>query len=391
MNLIRKNKFAKLITFTVVLVSIFSPIIRDIFLADKKEPKEIALILSTYLLLFFLIDYIENQSKIYWIKKYHYPKSFEIVLNNILPTYRENSKGFGNHSIEHNNIVDRIIKSPIDYTNETLSGNQAPVFKPNETYLEDIYNDDLSHIVAITAENPNLWIDPTLSFFMINCCAVTLINKFNSNITEAKKFKMNHLIDDKSYSDYVKKDTDDVLRNLNERLDLSEFEFVRFILFSEEQKDCLKHTVFPSLKATQDLFRIKSFFLQNDKIKENLKSEYDVYTGFINALWDRIIEHHKFEDSKILEIINRRKIKHIPEFLILFKKNKQVIIHTYINGKPYQTPLNNHSKGVNSDYSAATNLIAYLANCRLQKETCDWFPTTTEKTLNSKNTFIDWN
>jgi hypothetical protein len=391
MNQFTKNLTAKILAALLIGVSFFLEMIREVFLAENKNIREIVLIISTYILLYLFLNYLENLYKTYRIKKYHYPKSFGIVLKDILPSYLENSKSFNSHSIEHNNTVDRIIKSPIDYTNETLSGNQAPVFKPNETYLEDIYNDDLSHIVAITAENPNLWIDPTLSFFMINCCAVTLINKFNSNATAAKKFKMSHLSNDKLYSDYVKIDTADVLRNLNERKDLSEFEFVRFILFSEEQKDCLKHTVFPSLKATQDLFRIKSFFLQNDKIKENLKSEYDIYTGFINALWDRIIEHHKFEDSKILEIIKRRKEKHIPEFLILFKKNKQVIIHTYINGNPYQTPLNNHSKGVNSDYAAATNLIAYLANCRLQKENCDWFPTTTEKNLNSKNTYIDWN
>jgi hypothetical protein len=342
------------------------------------------------------INKIEEEKKNEENKLLHFPKSYPVVSNKIIPTFYENSKSSGNFNISHNNTIDKIIKSPIDYTHETLSGNQAPIFNPNEKYLEDIYSEELSHIVAITAENPNLWLDPTLCFYMINCCAVSLVNKFNNSNKTVSKLKICDFNNDITYENFVKTESNVILKRLKEKKDLENFEFIRFFIFNKEQEYCLKDTVFPSLKASQDLFRIKSFFIQDDKLKLNLKTEYRTYLSFIDDIWDRIAQHHNFnpadeEQKKIISIIENRKLKHIPEFLILFKKNKEIIIHTYISGKAYTTPLGNHTTGVHDDYSAAKSLIAYLANCRIKNSKCDWYPEYNDnvKTLNIRKSYID--
>lgn len=393
-NLLKKMReylftsFYSIISLTIAIIVFVVPVVRDLLISEKLDLKELILIFSTYILLCIFVKNLEKQLIHKTISKKHYPRSFKIVSKNILRAYHENSKSASDHAIEYNNSIDKIIKSPIDYANETLKGNKAPEFNPNDEYLDELFDDDISYIVAVTAENPNLWIDPTLCFYMTNCCAVSLINKLNEDIYKGQKIIMRDYNDDNTYELFVKSETDDILTLLKRQEKLKKFEFVRFLIFDNEQKDYLEHSVFPSLKASQDLFRIKSFFIQNDNFQKNLGAEYETYIGIINEIWDRIKINNVIIDDKAIKIINKRKEKHIPEFLILFKKNSEVVIHTYINGKAYKTPFINGKDDVNSDNSAIKLLVAYLAKCRLKNTKCDWTPTGDK--LNKKRSYIAW-
>ena len=168
-----KNRTSKIVSFIIFVIMMTIGSVRDFLIADHIDTKEIVTIVATLILIMLLGDFIERRILYYKINKKHYPKSFNVVKNYILPAFIDRSKS--NSYISENNNLDKIIKSPIDYTKETLSGNEAPIFRPNESYLEEIFDDDITHIVAITSENPNMWLDPTLSFYLVNCCAVSLI------------------------------------------------------------------------------------------------------------------------------------------------------------------------------------------------------------------------
>lgn len=377
------SKMLGIFVHGIILMISFS---RDLLIAEHIDQKEIVLIVVTFLLIMIIFDWIERRYTFFKINKKHYPRSFNVVKNDILPAFIDRSKS--KLCIRENNNRDKIIKSPIDYTKETLSGNVAPIFRPNEKYLEEIFDDDITHIVAITSENPNMWLDPTLSFYLVNCCAVSLIRKFNNN--GASKLKICDFDDDDGYKDFVALEANQLLENLKQRKNTTSFEFIRFLIFTEEQKKCLKNTIFPSIKASQDLFRINSFFLQKDQIENSLAAEYATYLRFITEIWERIKNYHTIEDDESLNVIKKREDEHIAEFLILFKNENKVIIHTYINGKAYQTPLDENGGGVINDYEAVQHLIAYLAECRLKKGQCDWTPKNVNNVLNSTKSYIDW-
>lgn len=317
----------------------------------------------------------------------HFPNSYKIVKEQIKPRIEEKSKS--NDFIDINKDIDRTIKSPLDYTHETLTGNQAPYFKPNEPYLEEIYGDDIDYIVAITAENPNLWLDPTLCFYMANCYAVSLINQAQKHI--GKKMVVKDFNTEEEYLKFINKEDISVLETLKEKKSLNNFEFIRFFIFTEQQKECLEKTVFPSLKASQDLFRIKSFFLLKENIEKQLKGKgFPIYKGYVEALWDRIVAQCPNKDEKMTDIVEMRKKNTIPEFLILCKKDKTVVIHTYIHGKPYCVKLKNNVHDVDNDYEAVKTIIAYLADCRLKNDKCDWLPSQSKENLNTSKSYIDW-
>ncbi len=337
-------------------------------------------------LISIMIDkYINKIKKVESAKK-HFPMSYPIVEDEISQKFIDKS-GSENYK-GTNNKIDKTIKSPLEYTRETLHGNQAPFFNPNEQYLEEIYNDDLAHIVAITAENPNLWLDPTLCFYMINCCAVSLIRKINSGIIT--KLRVSDFRNDTTYTEIVTKESKLVLDKLKNKEIFDKFEFIRFFLFDEDQKECLNNTVLPSLKASQDLFRIKSFFIKKDSVKNCLPKSFNEYESCIKTIWDSFISSTNNLNDESKKIIEKRKAKLLPEFLILFKKDENIVIHTYVNGKPYHKEF---LKGTASDsfvYEAIRSLTSILSECRLTKGNCDWFPTNNDGTLNKTKSYIDF-
>ena len=316
----------------------------------------------------------------------HFPKSYPIIKENILHVINEKSKVQLSTAINNDKEIDKTITSPLEYIHETLIGNPAPDFNPNAPYLEEIYSKDVKCIVAITAENPNLWLDPTLCFYMTNCCAVSLMNHANKNV--GKEIEVKDFNTGLEYSTFVETKYVPILQKLERKIDLIDFEFIRFLIFTERQRECLEKTVFPSLKAIQDLFRIKSFFIQKDKLQNNLGNEYSLYRVCVETIWQRIVSHNNITDEEILKIVNDRKDNLIPEFLFLFKNNGNIVIHTYIKGEPYCAPLHDNVSHVEGNENVIRNLIAYLAKCRLKNEKCDWVPS--GENLNTKKSYIDW-
>jgi len=329
-------------------------------------------------------------------KNKHFPNSYPIIDKKIPHVINQKSQVQLINNIADDIDIDNIIASPLEYTHETLIGNNAPSFKPNAEYLEEIYSNEIDYIVAITAENPNLWLSPTLCFYMANCYAVSLLNHAKKN--EDKIIFVDNFEEDTEYHNLkTTKQCKPILEKLQDEKRLEDFQFIRFLIFSETQEECLKDTVFPSLKASQDLFRIHSFFIRQDKIASRLEDKYQEYINSVNIIWDRFISNYRpTPKSKFKNVVDIRKgnVKEnvqgnvIPEFLILFKKNEKIEIHTYINGEPHFIKLDNNNNLDKGIIAAAKKLIAFLAECRLKNQKCDWNPN--EKTLNSSKSYIDW-
>ena len=386
-----KSKFVGLVV-SGLLIAI--AIARDLILSKDHSLKEIFTIISTFFLIEIISDYIEASIRIKNIKKKHFPMSFPIVNDKIIEAFHKKSKTKDNGHIRDNKRLDRIIKPPVEYTKEVLTGNTTPPFEPNAKYLEEIYDNDITHIVAITAENPNLWLDSTLSFYMLNCCAVSLIRKKNEH-TDKKTIVIKDLENKAIYNKFKNKSIE-TLTKLSKNETLTSFEFIRFILFNNEHYDCLHDSVFPSLKASQDLFKIKSYFLNYEKIKNNTgKNIYENYSKNVKDLWDIILKikenkrelHNEFEVFK--EIVSKRKENILPEFLLLYKKNGDIILHTYLAGNDERV---HFKKGDKIYYDNVlvllNNIISFLASYRLKNNTDDWVPN--DRNFNSKKSYIDW-
>lgn len=259
-----------------------------------------------------------------------------------------------------NQEINSYIQSPLEYVNEILQGNQVPTFKPDDSYQDVIYEDKIKYIVAITAENPNLFLDPTIGFYMSNCYAVSLIRHVNDFIKKNHQDNPNLIpqlkVCNLSDSDFLKIEDDrqTIIDNLKNKNALTNFEFIRFFIYDKDQGECCNKAVFPSLKASQDLFRTFSFYIQKEELKDSL-SEQDwkeeppkiLKLGKEINKWDRLHEINK----KILELYNRfckkdykakevqkdRIEKTIPEFLFVFYEDT-IGIHTYLGGVYYRIP-----------------------------------------------------
>ena len=385
-----RSKLSGLFIFAIIMGVELS---RDLILSEERSGKEIFTIISTLILIEIITDYIEILVRIKNIKKKHFPMSFPVVNNTILNAFHIKAKTKDKEHIRSNNRIDRIIKPPVEYTKEVLTGNTTPPFEPNAKYLEEIYEDDISHIVAITAENPNLWLDSSLSFYMLNCCAVSLIRKKNENKNKTTMV-IKDLENNQIYQKFKAKSID-TLENLSQNKKPSGFEFIRFILFNDEHYKCLHDSVFPSLKASQDLFKIKSYFLNYENVKKSTsENDYKTYSKNVNNLWDIILNikkrktelHNEIDIFK--EIVNKRKENVLPEFLLLYKSNGEIILHTYIAGRDERV----HFKKSNNNYQEVSlhlnNIIKFLASYRLKNGDDDWNPN--ESNFNSKKSYIDW-
>lgn len=309
------------------------------------------------ILITYIIDKIVHECS----TKKHFHYSHKIVKKQIVEIYSE--KAVLKRYLSINKDIDRIIKSPLEYVAETLEGNLAPHFSPDCHGFNEIYDGKVKLIIAVTAENPNLWLDPTICFYLINCCAVSLLKKKGSytNI-EIRDFN-NSLI----YRNYIQEqlNTLDDLTTKDWENALKEFEFFRFFLYDGQQRACLSNTVFPSLKASHDLFQMKSYFNQREEIERilKLKNKLGDYYAHIDFLWDEISNQNLSDD--FTRIINKRKEKHLPEFLFLFKtiensENHSVTVHTFIDGIPYFVEYEESDRG-NDGYQQIQSLISYIA------------------------------
>ncbi|GHT29229.1 hypothetical protein FACS189432_08250 [Bacteroidia bacterium] len=331
----------------------------------------------------FFTYLIDKQIRINRTKK-QIPILYEIVTKHISDVYSD--------KVSSENYRD-IIKSHLEYVAETLNGNLVQNFNPNDHYLKELYDENVKLVIALTAENPNLWLDPTMYFYLINCCVVSLLKNENNNGT---KLKMKDFVNSFGYQEEIirQKKTLEKFTKLkwDWTTDLNNFDFFRFFLYDGKQKECLETTVFPSLKASHDLFNIKSYFNQRGDIENRLKERNQLgdFYAHIDFLWNEIGKQ-KFSKS-FREVIDKRKKEHLPEFLFLFKETDEdrsihtVTVHTYVDGNPYFVEYK-ESPTSNNGYQKVQSLVSYIAQS-VYDTTEQYIPA--EKYLNTKKSYIKW-
>lgn len=374
-----------LITTGTILVATFSWIF-------SKYTRTVTL--TEIAILSIALTYIIDSTLHTFRTKKHFPLSYKIVTQQIIEIYSK--KAILKDYQSTNNSIDKIIKSPLEYAAETLKGNLAPQFRPNDRYLEEIYDDKVKLVIAVTAENPNLWLDPTLCFYLINCCAVSLLkSKPNGALNLITRDFINSL-------NYQRKITEqlDTLNKLTRlawdwRNDFKDFDFFRFFIYDREQKECLEKTVFPSLKASHDLFNIKSYFNQKEQIEESLRNNNKLpdFYAHIEFLWNEMDTKNKSSVSDYIafkKIINKRKDDHSPEFLFLFKSHdaniRSVTVHTFVDGKPYHVEYEENATN-NNGYQIIQSLVSHIA----QSVQCieeQYIPTGSH--LNTSKSCLEW-
>ena len=331
----------------------------------------------------FIIDYYSRKKK---LRDKHYDLSYPIIEVDIPDAFSQ--KSVLASDIENNKKIDVIIKPPLDYVLETLNGNFAPTFNPNEDYFDEMFSETTTHIIVITAENPSLSVDPTISFFMSNCEAVTLLRHIQSNPN--KRLTTMDFETNEKYRRFYSKITEEIITKLQNDGEISmlpnSFEFIRFIMYNEKDKKYLQDGVFPAFKSTQDLFRIKSFFIAKDSMKNDIIEEsiYNRYEVDIRSIWEEIKTKYitKYENRKEFSKQIDKKINDIiPEFVLFFKSDK-ILLYTYIHGDYCWIK-------INRDDIRIKDILSCLATCyKIQEENeSNWNPTITDN-LNKKWSYL---
>lgn len=308
------------------------------------------------------------------------------------------------NSHDENKEMDRYIQSPIEYAKETLKGNSVPIFKPDDPSQDLIFNSGIKYIVAITAENPNLWMDPTVCFYMANCYAVSLMNQTNKAIREAsgKNMKIKRIVvkqrdDLKEKIEIIEKGIIDEL--CHDSKHLNEFEFIRFFMFTKSQKESCENTVFPSLKAAQDLFRTHSFYINKGIMKERMDDKWGDFGEVVKRLWSLFDETPVDKGGKA--VLDKRKKEIIPEFLFLYYDNK-IVVQSYLNGVPVKEEVKKSTKYKTKikrnchygDYKIMddiSKLVSSLASYVRDKDYQDDSAFMNNANMvNNNNAFLDW-
>jgi hypothetical protein len=95
------------------------------------------------------------------------------------------------------------------------------------------------------------------------------------------------------------------------------------------------------------------------------------------------------EDEKFDERINIRKNDNTPEFLLLFKRNGDILIYTYVNGKPYDIRIDHNDTIF---VCIVKGILALLAECYEEQDNqnANWKPTTIKKNLNTRYSYLCW-
>lgn len=165
-----------------------------------------------------------------------------------------------------------------------------------------------------------------------------------------------------------------------------DFEFIRIFMYDEHQSKCCDNAVFPSLKASQDLFRTISFYIQKEKLKDSLNnlSSWEILYGINEYLW-RLFDITCKRNPRAKEVQERRIKDVIPEFLFVFYKDK-IGIHTYLGGTYCKKMV--YYKSDDGDKDNICNLIKILA--RYINDDVDKGQLLLGEEKNDHNTFIDW-
>jgi len=312
----------------------------------------------------------------------HFPR-FAKISTEIKQSIKDKSMSNDQGHKKTDNDIDKIIESPLRYVNQTLNGNEAPKFNADDSYMNAIFDKDVKYIVAITAEDPNLWLDPTLCFYMTNCYAVSVMRQANKENNQNKKMVVRDFSEEQSLNVFNKKRKDvlDDLSSTGTNFFDNGFEFVRFFLYNKEQKECCENTVFPSLKAAQDLFNTQSYFIQKDAESFNsyIQQNYS-YNSLVQSIWTLFKKHNFAKEYN--SRIESRIASNSPEFLVLFKKSK-IIIYTYINGEAFFEEEKYNDSNV-------TKLIQHLATYIKNNNYHDDWECPEEKMINNKASFLDW-
>ena len=295
----------------------------------------------------------------------------------------------------NNRQIDGFIRSPLEYVSETLRGNQAPSFFPDDDYQDVIFGgtDEIKYIVAITAENPNLFMDPTIGFYMSNCYAASLIRHVNDFIKESNNktdcIPQLCVQDLKTLKKSVNIRRLSIINQLINQRGIDSFEFIRFFIYDEKQERCCDQAIFPSLKASQDLFRTLSFYVQKEKLTKNLKSktleegtEWDNYHSIIEELWS-LYDDACRKDPEAKKVQRRRIKNTIPEFLFVFYQDG-VEMHTFLAGHYWEL-----DRMVGSDAERVYDLIKILAEY-VNEDVKKGQLHLDGLQKNKKNTFINW-
>lgn len=318
----------------------------------------------------------------------HFHRSYKIINNNIIPAMSKNAKDISQFVLDQHNLTDKVLSSPLEYISETLKGNQAPKFKADDSYMNDMFRDEIKYIVAITAEDPNLWLNPTLCFYMTNCYAVSIMKHANKNVGKKMVIRDFQNPNEKKVFNQRKKE---ILNKLKDNdFHKNGFEFVRFFLYTNKQKESCENTVFPSLKASQDLFNTYSFFIQKDKGHLDNAKDINNYKSCVKSIWTLFNNEDVINKKQYKYRIETRIEDVSPEFLFLFKEDN-IVIYTYINGEAYLRTESYSS-------SKAIKLINYLANYLLEKNKAsstdevidDWSLEGGQDRVNNIASYLDW-
>ena len=391
-------------------------IITDNLAAFKKEnPKAYPFLNGCFTLLLSIIVYkLIKRVKV----SYHFLNSNRIVRCKILRRMEE--KVDLPKIYKNNKQIDSFIQSPLEYVSETLTGNQAPFFKPDEHYQEVLFGgrDEIKYIVAITSENPNLFLDPTIGFYMSNCYAASLVRHVNDYL-KTFDYQSNEkpqlcVQDLDTLEDEVNSKRKLVIQRLIDKQGTDGYEFIRFFIYDKNQEQSCNNAIFPSLKASQDLFRTLSYYLPKDSLKGYLqnttieggqeskdvegkqangenqivlkgkkyKNKWEQFCNINEALWHLYDKGCK--DKRDAKEVQKRRIDGtIPEFLFVFY-NRGIEIHTYLAGHYWKL-----SRMKNKDAEIIKDLVSLLAEfvskdksyCQLVLE---------RNQINKRKTFINW-
>ena len=348
----------------------------------------------------------------------HFRKSYCLVRSRILKSMIDKVELLKNR--DNNRRIDSFIQSPLEYVEETLQGNQAPFFEPDERYQEVLFGgrDEIKYIIAITSENPNLFLDPTIGFYMSNCYAASLVRHVNDYL-KTFDYQSNEkpqlcVQDLDTLEDEVNSKRKQVIQRLIDKQGTDGYEFIRFFIYDKNQEQSCNNAIFPSLKASQDLFRTLSYYLPKDSLKGYLqnttieggqeskdvegkqangenqivlkgkkyKNKWEQFCNINEALWHLYDKGCK--DKRDAKEVQKRRIDGtIPEFLFVFY-NRGIEIHTYLAGHYWKL-----SRMKNKDAEIIKDLVSLLAEFVSKDKTyCQLVLEGNQ--INKRKTFINW-
>ena len=155
-------------------------------------------------------------------------------------------------------------------------------------------------------------------------------------------------------------------------------------MYDEQQSEIYDNAVFPSLKASQDLFRTLSFYLQKEKLIGNLnkKGKWEGFREINEKLWGLFDRTCKC-NPRAREVRKKRIDNVVPEFLFVFYEEK-IGIHTYLGGEYCKRRVDLNSNAGENIFELVKLLASYV------DEDGDNGQLLLGEKQNEHNTYIDW-